>query len=146
MTSHLDATVLIVEDDVAVARTFAHALDGHGLHVVTARDADEALRDLDWHPDVIVLDFRMPMINGLGLLYRIRALPAHQHTPVLVVTGDTTLSLEVQTELGTLGAQVRFKPIEMADLAATVAALLTSRHRPDEATVTEPQHHADRTH
>src|ERR1700681_3094806 len=105
-TPQLGATVLIVEDDVAVARMFARALDRHGLHVVTAGDADKALRDLDGHTDVIVLDFRMPMINGLGLLYRIRALPAHRHTPVLVVTGDTTLSLEVQAELGTLGAQL----------------------------------------
>jgi CheY-like chemotaxis protein len=39
-------------------------------------------------PDAIILDFRMPFINGMGFLYRLRERPGHRHTPVLLVTGE----------------------------------------------------------
>ena len=63
------ATVLIIDDDWAVAGTFAFALTSVGYHVHLAHSAEDALRELDaQRPDAIVLDFRMPFINGLGFL------------------------------------------------------------------------------
>lgn len=83
------ATVLIVDDDQAGAAVFAYALTSAGYHVHIAYSAEDALCALDaQRPDVIVLDFRMPLINGIGFLYRLRARPAYRHTPVLLVTGE----------------------------------------------------------
>jgi DNA-binding response OmpR family regulator len=70
------------------------------------------------------MDLRMPFIDGLGLLYRIRSREAQQQLPVLVLTGDTTLSDETRTELTKLGAKVLFKPIQAAQLLAETRGLL----------------------
>ncbi len=122
------ATILIVDDDVTLARAFAQVLGGHGYDVRLAGGAEEALRELDRsRPDAILLDLRMPLINGLGFLYRIRAMAAYQSTPVIVITGDSTLGKEVLVELGELGAQVHFKPITVNDLLATTDALVRRR-------------------
>jgi len=122
-----NATILIVEDDDAVAKTFARVLGTRGYRVLVAQNAEDALREVDQsRPDAVIMDLRMPLVDGFGLLYRIRSREAQQHIPVLVVTGDTTLSEDMLKELSDLGAKVRYKPIEGADLVAEARALLES--------------------
>jgi hypothetical protein len=53
----------------------------------------------------------------LGFLYRLRALPAHRLTPVMVVTG-ASLNEETRTELGELRAVIKFKPLGVEQLLA----------------------------
>jgi DNA-binding response OmpR family regulator len=119
------ATILIVDDDVVLARAFALALVRAGYRANAVHSAEDALRELNAAPpDAIVLDFRMPMINGVGFLYRLRDLPTHQHIPVMVVTGEAMLTDEVREELGLLGAQVLQKPIGVDQLLASTKALL----------------------
>jgi CheY-like chemotaxis protein len=68
--------------------------------VLIARNAEQALRELDQtRPDAVIVDLRMPLVNGLGLLYRIRSREPHQHLLVLVMTGDAALSDETLAEL-----------------------------------------------
>ena len=122
-----DATILIVEDDEAVAKTFARVLGVRGYRVLVAQNSEEALRELDQsRPDAVIMDLRMPLVDGFGLLYRIRSREAQQHIPVLVVTGDTTLNVDMLKELSDLGAKVRYKPIEGAELLAEARAMLAS--------------------
>ena len=122
-----DATILIVEDDEAVAKTFARVLGVRGYRVLVAQNSEEALRELDQsRPDAVIMDLRMPLVDGFGLLYRIRSREAQQHIPVLVVTGDTTLTGDMLKELSDLGAKVRYKPIEGAELLAETRAMLAS--------------------
>jgi DNA-binding response OmpR family regulator len=60
---------------------------GHDVH--TASDADEGLREISpFRPDALLLDLRMPLINGFGFLYRLRIDRQLHHLPVAVVTGD----------------------------------------------------------
>jgi DNA-binding response OmpR family regulator len=119
------ATILIVDDDVVLARAFALALIRAGYRARSVHSAEEALRELNAAPpDAIVLDFRMPRINGVGFLYRLREQPVHQHIPVMVVTGETVLSDEVRTELRSLGAEVLQKPLGVDQLLASTRALL----------------------
>lgn len=132
-TAHELATILIIDDDVVLARAFALALTANGYQVRTARTAEEGLEDIGrYRPDAIVLDFRMPLINGLGFLYRLRSREAHQRTPVVVVTGDSLLKDEVKAELQELGAEVRVKPIGVEDLLAVTRELLRNAqpHKP----------------
>ena len=58
----------------------------------------------------------MPFINGLGLLYRLRAGEPHRRTPVVIVTGDQCLDDAVIDEVRDLGAEIRFKPLWLEDL------------------------------
>jgi DNA-binding response OmpR family regulator len=119
------ATVLVVEDDVILARAFARALTTAGYRVQTAHNAEEALRALPTErPDAVIVDYRMPLINGIGFLYRLRQQQAHHATPVMMITGDTSVSDEMRAELRELGAELRLKPVGLEDLLAATRQLL----------------------
>jgi two-component system response regulator PrrA len=120
------ATILIVDDDATVTETFARMLRLEGYHVRTAVDAERGLREVeDSQPDAIILDLRMPLLDGLGFLSRLRARDGHQQTPVAIVTGDYFLDDTVATQLRELGAAVQFKPLWLEDLVSLTRRLLT---------------------
>lgn len=109
-------TILIVDDDTVVGDLFARGLRGAGYEVSVVTSASDGLdRAKEDRPDLIVLDFRMPLVNGLGFLYRLRE-TEQQRTPVIVVTGDIPLADDVQAQFDELGAEVRFKPIALEQL------------------------------
>ncbi len=81
------------------------------------------------HPDAIILDLRMPLIDGLGFLRRLRERCAQSaRTPVAIVTGDYFLDDAVSTELRELGAELRFKPLWLEDLVGLARNLLKVTH------------------
>src|SRR5262245_65245770 len=83
------ARILIVDDDEGVTQTFARMLRLEGYEVRTAMNAESGLREAEQsHPDAIILDLRMPLVDGLGFLRRLRAHDAQRDTPVAIVTGD----------------------------------------------------------
>ena len=117
-------TILIVDDNVNLAQGFAQVLKGVGYAAYTAYTAEEGLRLAQLQsPDAIILDIRMPFVNGVGFLYRLRALEAHRHTPVMVLTG-ASVNEEMRAELCDLRALLRFKPLGMAELLAETRKLL----------------------
>lgn len=66
---------------------FEQILRTQGLGVYTAATAEAALLHLDVaRPTAIVIDFRLPTLDGLERLRRIRALPQCRRTPVTVIT------------------------------------------------------------
>ncbi|WP_311223446.1 MULTISPECIES: winged helix-turn-helix domain-containing protein [unclassified Acidovorax] len=121
----MSARILLVEDDPAIARTVAYALEREGLatlHSLLLRDARSQLRDSRTAPfDLVVLDVGLPDGNGLDLLRELRLVG--QATPVLVLSAqgeeiDRVLGLE-------LGADDYLpKPFSPRELAARVKALL----------------------
>jgi len=73
------ATILIVDDDEGVTQTFARMLQLEGYAVRTAMTAEIGLREADAvHPDAIILDLRMPLVDGLGFLRKLRKHEAEQ--------------------------------------------------------------------
>jgi CheY-like chemotaxis protein len=90
--------VLVVDDD-ATSRLLARALlERKGFEVVEARDGLSALgmmRD-DRRFALVVADLNMPEMDGLELLWEIRAEPTLGSVPVIVVTGETDGSIEMQ--------------------------------------------------
>jgi DNA-binding response OmpR family regulator len=112
MNDSTSPTILIVDDDVVLARAYALALGTQGYAVKTAHTAEDALNEVRMAPpDAIILDYRMPMINGAGFLYRLRSSATSEQIPVLVITGETSFDEEVLQEFKELGARVRQKPI-----------------------------------
>jgi DNA-binding response OmpR family regulator len=121
----ITGNLLIVDDDEAVTQTFARMLMLEGHDVRTANSAEDGLRKAATSKlDAIILDMRMPLINGLGFLYRLRAREGDRHTPVVIVTGDYALEDDVAAELRFLGAEVRFKPLWLEDLVELARTLL----------------------
>jgi DNA-binding response OmpR family regulator len=124
-------TVLVIDDDEATRGTFAHALRLEGFRVRTAENAEVGLLEAEEaHPDVIIVDLRMPFVNGLGFLYRLRMRDEHRDTPVAIVTGDYTIEQQMADELRQLGAQIHYKPLWLEDLIALTGRLLTAPRRP----------------
>src|SRR5919197_1533814 len=112
MTDQATGTILIVDDDEGVTTTFARMLRLEGYHVHTALTAETGLREAEAsRPDAIILDLRMPLVDGLGFLRRLRAQDDQRSTPVALVTGDYFLDDAVSSELRELGAELRFKPL-----------------------------------
>jgi two-component system OmpR family response regulator len=123
------AKILIVDDDEGVTQTFARMLRLEGYHVRTAMTAENGLLEADQgNPDAIILDLRMPLVDGLGFLRRLRANDAHRTIPVAIVTGDYFLDDAVANELRELGAELRFKPLWLEDLVGLARNLLKVTH------------------
>lgn len=129
MAERSAATILIVDDDEGVTQTFARMLRLEGYQVRTAVNAETGLQEAaQSHPDAIILDLRMPLVDGLGFLRRLRALEGHVTTPVAIVTGDYFLDESISTELQRLGAELRFKPLWLEDLVGLARNLLKVTH------------------
>src|SRR6266487_4879595 len=92
MSETIASKILIVDDDEGVTQTFARMLRLEGYQVRTAVSAETGLREAaDCHPDAIILDLRMPLVDGLGFLRQLRAHDSggsQRETPVAIVTGD----------------------------------------------------------
>ena len=88
MSEHVrtGAKILVV-DDSAVDRTLAGSLvEQAGWSVVYAEDGEQALQEIDKEsPNAILTDLRMPKVDGLQLVERVRHL--HPHIPVILMTG-----------------------------------------------------------
>lgn len=124
-----NTTILIVDDDEGVTQTFARMLRLEGYQVRVAMNAETGLREADAsRPDAIILDLRMPLVDGLGFLRRLRARDSHRDTPVAIVTGDYFLDDEISSELRTLGAELKFKPLWLDDLVGLARNLLGVTH------------------
>jgi two-component system response regulator MprA len=79
-------------------------------------------------PDAIILDLRMPLVDGLGFLRRLRAQDEQRLTPVAIVTGDYFLDDNVSAEIRQLGAELKFKPLWLEDLVGLARTLLKVTH------------------
>jgi len=124
-----NSTILIVDDDEGVTQTFARMLKLEGFQVRTAINAESGLKVAnESQPNAIILDLRMPLVDGLGFLRRLRSQHDQRTTPVAIVTGDYFLEDAVANELRELGAELRFKPLWLEDLVGLARNLLKVTH------------------
>jgi DNA-binding response OmpR family regulator len=122
-----DPHVLIIDDNINLARGFALALGRAGYDVSVAHTAEDGLRlAAERPPDAILLDFRMPFVNGVGFLYRLRELPGLRDVPVMVITG-ASVDDETLADLHDLHASLRFKPVALTELVEDTRSLLAAR-------------------
>lgn len=78
---------LVVDDNKVVSAAYQNLLRVDGLAVETAFDGAQALALMADHmPDVVLLDLKLPKIDGLTVLKRLREMPSGQGIPVIVFT------------------------------------------------------------
>lgn len=118
--------VLIVDDDETLRSAFGRVLTREGYTVKLAATAEEALAYVKQErPDAILLDLKMPLINGVGFLYRLREDPANQQIAVGLITGERMLDPATVADVNALSAQVWHKPLSLDDLRDVARMLLT---------------------
>ena len=119
--------VLVVDDDPAVCEIVATVLRDEGYAVLIAADGEAGLAALDAEPvDVVLLDVRMPGIDGWGFLAAQRERPCRR-ARVIVFTADGQAALTA-TERGADG--VVEKPFDLESLIAAVRAPAAPRVPP----------------
>jgi two-component system, OmpR family, response regulator MprA len=131
-------TVLIVDDDPKLLNMLQRTLLHEGFHTLTAVDGNAALVQVEaQRPDVIVLDWLMPGLDGIDVLKHLRA--ADDKTLILMLTARDAVEDRVEgLERGADDYLV--KPFAPAELIARVHALL---RRPAIATKDEPLTYTD---
>jgi len=116
-------TVLIVDDQPDVLRPQAQSLERAGYRVVFAESANKALDAVREHvPDAILIDLKMPYVNGMGLVYRLRELKPR--IPMAMITGAMDVAEETRNELLTMGVDLHFKPLTLERTRAIVDGLI----------------------
>lgn len=82
--------ILAVDDEKHIVRLIQVNLERAGYTVETAFDGQEALQKVaDNPPDMIVLDWMMPQLNGMETLKRLKANPATENIPVIMLTAKS---------------------------------------------------------
>lgn len=79
--------VLIVEDDRAIAEVLQYNLNNAGYETIISTDGQDALNQARLKlPDLVILDLMIPVIDGLEVCKRLRALPETRDAPILILT------------------------------------------------------------
>ncbi len=124
--------ILFIEDDAMNRRVVRDMLHVAGLELAEADGGRSGIARLEADPfDVLLLDLRMPEMDGFDVMRALRARHDHlRDLPIIVVTADASPGLE--EECAATGADaVLYKPIAMQLLFDTIAEVLVSRADPD---------------
>jgi CheY-like chemotaxis protein len=118
--------VLVVDDDVDICEIIALVLDANGYVTSSASDGWAALDHLQRHgePGLILLDLRMPRMDGRELMKAMKSDPRFARIPVVVVSGEAA-AMQAAAVLGADGCLQ--KPVDLDSLLATVARFAESR-------------------
>ncbi len=122
------SSVLIVDDNQKVIDMLRRTLSYEGYEVLIAMDGQQALTQAQTHrPDVIVLDWLMPGLDGLEVARRVSRA---DHIPIIMLTAKDALEDRVMG-LDSGADDYLIKPFEPEELLARIRALLR-RSQPDE--------------
>ena len=120
--------LLVVDDNAVNLTLFRHLLlKLEGAEVECVADPVVALaRCAEHEPDLILLDYMMPVVDGLEFIRRLRLIPNRDEVPVVMVTADT--ESDVRLRALELGAQdFLTKPVNKFEITARVKNLLALR-------------------
>ncbi len=120
-------TVLLVEDDVAIANMYRYQLAADGFRVFQAYDGEQGLSSIhDLRPDLVLLDIRLPRLEGFAVLERMQASPSLAAIPVLILSNFAEPAmLERGLALGAVDYLIKSRTTPV-QLSMKVRALLGS--------------------
>lgn len=120
-----DLKVLVVEDEPAIRESLDLALEAQGYQVLLAEDGRSALRMFDEKPDLVLLDWMLPDVNGLEVCREIRKT---SQVPILMLTARAELDDRVEG-LDSGADDYLPKPFKLKELLARMRALLRRGQR-----------------
>ena len=133
MSTRTSNFILLVDDDLAKRYTIAKTLSRAGFEVQEAGTGSDALRLVASLPDLVILDVKLPDIDGFEVCRRIKSNPATSAIPVLHIS-TTFVHIEDKVHGLDSGADGYLTSVaEPMELIATVRALLRARRAEDAA-------------
>ena len=121
--------VLYVEDAEVIRDTIARLLELNGYEVTYAKNGQEGVeKAVNWQPDVILMDLRMPVMDGFKAIEQIKSDPRTRYIPVFVVSAWSSKKDRTQAKIA--GATDFFvKPPDLNQLIAAIEHVLGPRGR-----------------
>lgn len=116
--------ILIADDDKDFVQVLGQRLRAEGLSTIVAYEGVRAIEAVNReHPDLVLLDIRMPAGTGQSVLKTLRAKSSTAEIPVIIMTGQPDIGLE--QDVRAAGAQGFFaKPFEFDDLIKNIWELM----------------------
>ncbi|HWB53679.1 MAG TPA: response regulator transcription factor [Tepidisphaeraceae bacterium] len=117
-------TILVIDDEKEIAELARVTLESEGFDVLVANDGTSGLEIAERHsPDAMVVDIRMPDVDGLEVCRRVRSLPMTAAMPIIMLTAvageeDRVNGFEIGAD------DYLTKPFSPRELAARVKALI----------------------
>src|SRR5881296_2085420 len=116
--------VLVVDDSLSVRKVVEKALEGRGLHVLSAASGAEAIETIERdRPDVVICDVILPDKDGYQICQYVRTHPAISSTPVLLISGIDNGTVQARAA-EVRSNEVMFKPFGLDDLVRKIDGLL----------------------
>ncbi len=121
--AHL-GVILLADDNMSSILTIGEYLESHGYEVVVTHDGSEALKQAEAiHPDLILMDIQMPVMNGLEAIARLRGIVRFADTPIIALTA---LAMPGDRERSLLAGANEYmsKPVSLKQLVVMIKELL----------------------
>jgi two-component system phosphate regulon response regulator PhoB len=116
--------VLVVEDEAALVTLLRYNLEREGFRVAEARDGEEAMLQIaEQMPDLVILDWMLPLMSGIEVCRQLRRLPETRRLPIVMLTargeeGDKLRGLDAGAD------DYITKPFSPSELIARLRAVL----------------------
>jgi len=125
-------TILYIDDDRLLLTLCCDVLEAHGYRTIIATDGPSGIEAAKAaRPDLILLDVMMPGMDGYEVCRRLRAEPALQETPIIVLTAIQDLRLDTQGKEAGATLTMR-KDFGSTGIVSTLAELLHRTASPPE--------------
>ena len=121
----MSKTALIVDDSRSLRGMIADSLMESGYRVIQCANGKEALETASQKPiDFVITDINMPVMDGLSLVTQLRSLPQLQHSPILILTTESSNEMKHRGRAaGATGWMVKpFSPQQLLDVVARIVA------------------------
>ncbi|MDM8565649.1 PAS domain S-box protein [Candidatus Halobeggiatoa sp. HSG11] len=119
-----NSRILVAEDNEVNLMTILDMLSVHDHQVVVAKNGQEAIDLAQTHkPELILMDIRMPVMNGMEATKQLRAMPQFKHTPIIALTAYTGEKAEQQQMIAGCTAHLA-KPVVTKELFAILKEYL----------------------
>lgn len=117
--------LLIVEDDRDILKLLDATLTFKGYRVITAHNGREALEVIQLkRPAIVITDIMMPMLDGFGLVHRLRINPETRDIPVVFITATFMTPEDKEFALNIGATRFIQKPVDLDKFLITIAELL----------------------
>ncbi|HEY3367838.1 MAG TPA: response regulator [Symbiobacteriaceae bacterium] len=117
--------ILVAEDDFDIARLIQFQLQFSRYEVTMAADGAEALKLAGQNPpDLVLIDWMMPVMDGLQAITALKANPALAHIPVILMTAKAQ-EQDIQAGLAAGAAAYLVKPFPLDRLISTIQEALS---------------------